>query len=140
MMARQRKIWHALVVLATAGLMSASFDALGVEALVDGRISYVNGGFGTEEADALRAQAADYPLELVFVRRVDNREEFLADVRLVIVDGKGQVMIDRAAGPIFLARLPDGQYTITAEYAGAQQSRRVAIAGGRHEKISLVWS
>jgi hypothetical protein len=142
MMARKRKAWHALMVLATAGLMSAStFDALGADVLADGRISYVNGGVGKEEADAMRALAADYPLELVFVRRVDNREEFVADVHLLIVDAKGQVMIDRAAqGPIFLARLPDGQYTITADYGGAQQSRRIAIGGGRHEKISLVWS
>jgi hypothetical protein len=129
----------AIVVLAV--LSTLSFDAPGVESLQGAQISYVNGGIGKEEADALHAQAPDYSIELVFVRKVDDREEFLADVHLVITDADGRVVLDRAAqGPIFLARFPDGTYTISAEYHGDTHTRRVAVGGGRHEKIALAWS
>lgn len=131
-----------IAAIVVVGVLSTwSFDAPGAESLTGGEIGFLNGGVGKEEADALRAQAAGFPLELVFVRKVDDREEFLADVHLVVTDGVGRVVFDRAAqGPIFLARLPDGPYTITADYRGATQTRRIAIGGGRHEKIALAWS
>jgi hypothetical protein len=110
-------------------------------ALIDAHASFVNGGIGTEEADAIRTEAADYPLELVFSRRADERYEFVAEVHLRIQDRDGQVIVDKPfQGPIFLARLPDGTYTVTAEYRGETQKRRVAVVDGKHAKLSLVWS
>ena len=128
-------------IVLVAALSTLSFDVPGVESSSGAPISFLNGGVGKEEADALRAQAPGYPIEMVFVRKVDDREEFLADVHLVVTDGAGQVVFDRAAqGPIFLARFPDGNYTITADFRCATQTRRVAVGGGRHEKIALAWS
>jgi hypothetical protein len=125
-----------------AGVLSpVSAYPADLAALVDAHASFVNGGIGKEEADALRAEAADYPLELVFTRHADNRDEFIAEVHLTIRDRDGQVIVDQAQqGPIFLARLPDGTYTVTAEYRGETQTRRVAVADGRHAKLALVWS
>jgi hypothetical protein len=125
-----------------AGVLSpVSADPADLAALVDARASFVNGGIGKAEADALRAEAADYPLELVFTRHADNRDEFIAEVHLTIRDRDGQVIVDQAQqGPIFLARLPDGTYTVIAEYRGETQTRRVAVADGRHAKLALVWS
>jgi len=101
---------------------------------------YVSGGVGKEEADELRAQAPDYPLELVFVRAADSREEFVADVHLVIADAGGRAIVDRdGQGPIVLARVPDGAYTITAEHGGEPRIHRVDVAGGRHQKVAFVW-
>jgi hypothetical protein len=79
-----------------------------LQSLINAHVEYVNGGFGTEEADALRAEARNYPLELMFSRRGEGeRAEFVADVRLQILDATGRVIVDRASqGPIFLARLP----------------------------------
>ena len=48
--------------------------------------------------------------------------------------------VDRASqGPIFLARLPDGHYTISAEFQGRTQTRRVALGNGRRESLSFFW-
>lgn len=128
-------------IVLVAALSTLSFDAPGVESSAGAAISFLNGGVGKEEADALRAQAPGYPIEMVFVRKVDDREEFLADVHLVVTDADGRVVFDRPAqGPIFLARFPDGAYTISADFRGATQTRRIAVGGGRHEKIALAWS
>jgi hypothetical protein len=116
----------------------ASSVELGV--LVDAHIDAVNGGIGKEEAENLRAHARSFPLELVFSRRADGADQFVADVNLVIADVRGRTVVSGPVGPIFLARLPDGQYTISAEYRGQTHTRRVAIAGGQHQKVAFVWS
>jgi len=129
------------VVLAGALCVSNVYGA-DLQSLINAHINYVNGGIGQEEAEALRAEARMYPLELMFSRRGDGeRAEFVADVHLQILDAAGQVIVDRASqGPIFLAHLPDGQYIVTAEYQGRTQTRRVAVSGARHEALSFHWS
>src|SRR5205814_9625858 len=100
------------------------------------------GGVGTDEAAERRTEARTCALELMFSRRgAGERAEFVADVRLQMLDATGRVVVDRASqGPIFLARLPDGQYTISAEFQGRTQTRRVALANGRRESLSFYWS
>ena len=97
------------VVLAGALSVSNVYGA-DLQSLINAHINYVNGGIGQEEAEALRAEARMYPLELMFSRRGDGeRAEFVAEVHLQILDAMGQVIVDRPSqGPIFLAHLPDG--------------------------------
>src|SRR5438105_5672118 len=130
-----------LIVVGGALLLPSAYAGDHLNALIDAHVSYVNGGFGQEEAEALRAEARAYPLELTFSRRGEGEHaEFVADVHLQIVDASGRLVIDRESqGPIFLAHLPDGQYTISAEYRGRTQSRRVAVNNGRHESVSFYW-
>ena len=128
------------VVLAGALSVSNLYGA-DLQSLINAHINYVNGGIGQEEAEALRAEARIYPLELMFSRRgAGERAEFVADVHLQILDATGRVVVDRASqGPIFLARLPDGQYTISAEFQGRTQTRRIALGNGRRESVSFFW-
>jgi len=141
-MASHHSGYGAIAGLVIAGVLSTwtpDSPALPPDTASSGH-SYVNGGVGKEEADAMRAQATDYPLELVFVRAADSREEFVADVHLVIADAGGRALVDRdAQGPIVLARVPDGAYTITAERGGEQRIHRVDVAAGRHQKVAFVW-
>ena len=129
------------VALAVSFSISSVY-ATDLQSLINAHVSYVNGGFGQEEVEALRGEARVYPLELTFSRRGDGeRAEFVADVHLQILDAAGQVVVDRASqGPIFLAHLPDGQYVVSAEYQGRTQTRRVAVSGSRHEALSFHWS
>ena len=130
------------IVVMAAALFFSNAGARDLQSLINAHVEYVNGGFGTEEADALRAEARNYPLELMFSRRGEGeRAEFVADVRLQILDATGRVIVDRASqGPIFLARLPNGQYTISAEFQGRTQTRRIALGNGRRESVSFYWS
>ncbi len=129
----------AIVLIVLAGILSTwAPDAPG--AAGDAPAVVVSGGVGKEEADRMRMLAAEYPLELVFVRRVDDREQFIADVRLSIADAAGRVLVDRESGPMVLVRVPAGVYTISAEFGGESKTRRVAVGDGAHQKIALVWS
>src|SRR5205823_5169791 len=122
----------ALQATVLAGVLSVStVHGADLQSLINAHISYVNGGIGQEEVEALQDEARMYPLELMFSRRGDGeRAEFVADVHLRILDTAGRVIVDRASqGPIFLAHLPDGQYIVNAEYQGRTQTRRVAVSG-----------
>jgi hypothetical protein len=132
----------ALPALVVAGALCISNGhAADLQSLIDAHVAYVNGGIGSDEADELRAEARSFPLELMFSRRGDGeRAEFVADVHLTILDGAGRVVVDRPSqGPIFLARLPDGQYTVSAEFQGRTQIRRIALGYGRREALSFFW-
>ena len=129
-----------LPLLAAAAMLPVPAAPVDFESFIDPRVQVVNGGIGREEADTLRAQAPSFALEVIFTRHADNSDEFIANVHLRIVDGLGRAVIDGNAGPIFLAQLPDGQYTLMAEYRGQTQMRRVAIADGQRQRFSLVWS
>jgi hypothetical protein len=102
----------------------------------NGEIAYVNGGFGEEEADALRAEARRYPLQLVFALRSG---EFVADVDVRILDHEGRHVMELAdQGPILLAQLPPGRYTIEAEFEGVVKRRAVDV-GSRPTKVGFAW-
>lgn len=107
-----------------------------------GDVSYMNGGIGKDEADAMRAAASRFPLELQFVRRADGHEEFVTDVAIRIADRAGRVVLDLPGqGPVFLVNLPDGEYTLDLEHDGQRQTRRVAVGrGSSHQKLAFVWS
>ncbi len=142
MSASVRLVLQAVALAVSLSVSVSSLYAADLQSLINAHISYVNGGIGQEEAEALRAEGRVYPLELTFSRRGDGeRAEFVADVHLQILDVAGHVVVDRASqGPIFLAHLPDGQYIVSAEYQGRTQTRRVAVSGRRHEALSFHWS
>jgi hypothetical protein len=102
----------------------------------------MNGGITKDEADAMRQEARRYSLEITLARRGDvpGRNEFVADARLRVTDDAGRVLLERDdTGPIFLASLPDGTYTVAASYNGVTKTQRVQVASGRHAQVTFVW-
>lgn len=100
-------------------------------------MSYVSGGTGEDEREALLARAADFDVKLVFAERGGA---YLADVKLSISGQDGQPVLETvAAGPVFLARLPSGNYELKATYEGVTQVLRFSLsAHGRYENV-LRW-
>jgi hypothetical protein len=105
-----------------------------------GSVTYVSGGIGHDEAMAFRQLESDYPLALEFITSGESGAQFLADVNVTIVDRQGNVLLQTEAGPLLLARLPDGNYRVTAAVASAApKERNITVAGRRHEHIVFQW-
>jgi len=107
------------------------------------RIEYINGGFGTEEADRMRALSTEFPVRLTFSRHngTQNTDEFVADVNIRVTDGGGRTVLNVASqGPIFLLRLPEGSYAIEAEHNGETKTRRFDVVAGKRQEIALSWT
>ena len=102
----------------------------------------INGGITKDEADLIRQQATRYPLEITLARRGETpgRNDFAAQARLRVVDSAGRVVLERNdAGPIFLADLPDGAYTVEVTYNGDTKTQRVQLNSGRHTAVTFLW-
>lgn len=105
-----------------------------------GDITYISGGIGESEADMMRGVAKDYPLEMVFVQKLKQHEEFLANVNVKIQDIRKSVLLDVATeGPYLFAKLPPGKYLVTAEHNGDVKRQWVRVGSKKHQKIVFWW-
>lgn len=100
-------------------------------------ITYINGGVGAEEQNAMKSQRADYNLLLTFATKQSGA--YRSDVQLDIMDAKGTNLVSAAnTGPMFFARLPPGTYRISAAAEGKTFKRTVKV-GSAPKEIVLHW-
>ena len=105
-----------------------------------GSISYVTGGVGKDEADAMKAAAAQYPLSLEFVRHAGPRGEFLANVEVTIKDRAGKTVLETTSdGPFLLAKVPAGKYTVIAQAGGQTRTLRATVKPRNPEHLIVLW-
>lgn len=101
-------------------------------------ITYVSGGVGLESRAAMEAMAKDYNVKLVFAL---ESGEYVAGVRVDIRGASGAKLLEAVAdGPWLMARLPAGEYTIGATYAGKTQSRKASVKATGRQALHFRWS
>jgi hypothetical protein len=114
-----------LAALLAAGAAHAQIGATAARSGT-GAIEYVTGGIGSDQMEQLKAREKDFNLKLVFTLVEGN---YLSDVNVAIKDAGGKPLLTvNAQGPIVLAKLPRGSYTVEATYEGKAQTRKVAVA------------
>jgi len=128
-------------VLAAAGLTVTV--CLGAQPIAPrehtrGSVSYVSGGIGSEEAQAMRDAAADYSLTLELAAAAGGpRDEYISNAEVRIVDSRGTPVLDtRTDGPFLLVRLPAGTYSVDVQWNGVHQQRTVEV-GERRQHLLL---
>ena len=105
-----------------------------------GEVSYLTGGIGSSEAESMRAAAKDYTLEIVFVQKLKQLEEFISDVKVKIKDSQKNTVLDVITeGPFLLVNLPNGKYIITAEFNNDTKQQKVNVGAKKHQKIVFWW-
>jgi hypothetical protein len=73
-------------------------------------IRFINGGIGDEELTQLKAQGAEYNVQIMLSA---PKGEFISDVTLRILDATGKPLVGvQDAGPYFYVKLPAGDYTL----------------------------
>ena len=133
-----------LAPLALAGLDHPPAHATQSEAARDaarqkhaqGSISYISGGISSDEAQAMKAAAADYPLTLELAVAGSERDPYIADARVQIRDLRGNAVLDTTTeGPFLLVRLPSGTYTLNVQWNGAQKRKTVQVAANKRQHV-----
>jgi hypothetical protein len=100
-----------------------------------GDISYVSGGIGHDEAEALRHDESQWPLAMGFF---GPTSDYLADVHVRIADSKGtELMHADSRGPYMLVKLPAGSYNVYARYKSEERHQVVNVSGNGHERVSF---
>ena len=139
-----RENWRgeiAATLAMTAVLMFAALSAPVAQAQslpqarTQGSIDYLTGGVGKDEADALKQASSDYSLTLELASSGPTPEgrttgAYVADAAVVIRDAQGrEVLNTRTDGPLLLARLPAGKYSVSAEWNGVRKRANIDLSG-----------
>jgi len=105
-----------------------------------GEVTYIIGGIGQTEADAIKHAAKYYPLELEFLLKAKPKAEYLSNVQVRIKDAHDKMVLNvNADGPYLLAKMPAGKYTISAERNGKVEHRQIEISATDHRRVVFEW-
>ena len=120
------------------------FSSLGFAQIPDTQysegISYISGGVGEEESQAILAEAKQWPLLLELSQLEGGRGVWIFGAKIKILNAKNQVIFDaQADGPYILINLTAGSYSVDAAYQGASQKRSITVNPAIPQKISIFW-
>jgi hypothetical protein len=133
-----RRLTAILLLSLSASLIPAHAQDSALPAVqTKGSVTFLSGGIGSEEADAIKAAAPNYSLTLQFSAATGA---YLASVPVKITDAGGHVVLDTTTeGPYLLVNLEPGRYTVDAMLDGISRGTEVTIKAGSPQKRSLIW-
>lgn len=134
-----RKTQAALLVLTVAALAAPAFAAPPLpQPMHQDGVTYISGGIGQSEQRALEAGAKNYNLAIT---NADKEGAFIDGTKLAVKAKSGKDVLDvAAAGPLFYAKLPPGDYTIDASSGGQTHRRHVSVPAKGAADLHLIWS
>jgi len=131
-----RTIAAGALALGLAGTAVAADDLPTLQ--TSGGVSFLSGGIGLDESSAIKAAEKDFALSLLFVQT--RRGEYLSDVKVGIKDKAGKTVLETVAdGPMLLARLPAGDYKVSAEHEGKTLAKTVKVGTKGVTRATFVW-
>jgi hypothetical protein len=121
-----------IATLFTVGVAHAAMESAPLpNSRTQGEVTWLSGGIGQREAQAMERAARHYPLSLEFVIKSEMKglpAEFTANVPVTITDPHGaEVFSAMSTGPFMLLKLPAGHYTVVAEVHGKKFERNVVV-------------
>lgn len=103
-----------------------------------GEVTFISGGVGGDERSAMQEIRTDYNLSLLF--SVQGSGEYLSDVKVSVTDAKGNTVLETVSdGPMLLASLKPGHYTVTAELDGQVTHKKAMVGNKQRTSLSFIW-
>jgi hypothetical protein len=100
-------------------------------------VPYLTGGIGETERASILAASERFNLKLLFA---EKGGAYLAGVTVVVTDMAGATVLAlRSDGPLVLANLSPGNYRISAEVDGQEQSRTFSIPSSGQRSLVFYW-
>lgn len=98
-------------------------------------VAFVSGGVGDESMAQLTDIEQKFDLKLLLVGQSGG---YLSDVSIAITDTEGKAMLQTTSeGPVLLANLPTGAYTIRASKNGNRLTQIINVTLGQLRTIYL---
>jgi hypothetical protein len=103
-----------------------------------GEVSFVSGGVGGGEREAMHAIRQDYNLNLLFSEA--GTGSYLSDVKVSIHDANGNSLLDTLAnGPFFYAKLKPGRYTVSADHNSHTINKITKVGQQQRSALRFIW-
>jgi hypothetical protein len=130
-----------LFFLANVGAAGAAVNFIppfdGQHQIISNSSSFYSGGVGITEREQMKAMTQDCNLKLVFDTHTGA---YLSNVNVRVQDAKGQTLISTVSnGPWFSAKLPAGNYRVTATFENYKYIRSINLAQ-RPQTLVLSWT
>jgi quercetin dioxygenase-like cupin family protein len=92
-------------------------------------IPYISGGVGDDSMAQLIAREKEFDLKLFLVGQSGS---YLSDIRITIIDANGKgVLLTTSEGPVLLANLPAGTYSVKAQKNGHTLEQKIGVTPGK---------
>lgn len=128
-----------LALFVMMSVLSACYAQL-PKVQIQGDISYISGGIGEDETKAMQSESKNWPLSIEFSEYLVSQDLWVAHVYLRILDANGKAIFEAVVdGPIFLGKVPPGNYELLATYQGITKSRKIQIVKGKSLHIPMNW-
>jgi hypothetical protein len=123
--------WAQILVTTAVVLVAFSMEVQAAD------VPHVSGGTGADERAELLAKEKEYNLKIIAAAKSGD---YLAGVKVVIESAKKERVLDTAMdGPILLAKLAPGTYTIRATSGGQTLTQTVTIAAQGLRQVDFRW-
>lgn len=100
-------------------------------------VRYMTGGVSEGERTAILGMAQDYNLKLTFA---EKSGDYLSGVKTVVTRRDGRKVLElESEGPLVLAKLPPGEYRISATANGREQTSDANVAATRQRALNFYW-
>jgi hypothetical protein len=127
MMGRHTQLFAATAV----ALLTFSLEARAAD------VPYISGGVGADAREELLAKEKEYNLKIIAAA---TSGDYLADVKIVIESSRKEPVLDTTMeGPILLAKLAPGTYTIKATSDAQTITRTVTIPPQGLREVDFRW-
>jgi len=123
--------WIQILVTAVVVLVALSMEVRAADA------PHVSGGTGADERAELLAKEKEYNLKILGAAKSGD---YLAGVKVTIESATKERVLDTTMdGPIHLAKLVPGTYTIWATSGSQKLTQTVTIAGQGLRQVNFRW-
>ena len=123
--------WIRVLVATAVVLVMFSMEARAADA------PHISGGTGEDERADLLTKEKEYNLKVIGAAKSGD---YLAGVKVVIESAKNERVLDTTMdGPILLAKLAPGTYTIKATSGSQTLTQTVTIAGQGLRRVDFRW-
>ena len=100
-------------------------------------VPYVSGGTGADEREGLLAKEKEYNLKII---TAEKSGDYLAGVKVVIESARKERVLDATMeGPILLAKLAPGTYTVRATSERQTLAQTVIIPAQGLRQVDFRW-
>ena len=128
---------HMVVFLAAVLLPMVSLGEDPPLVQMQNGVSYVSGGVGSDETNAIKAMGDRFNLH---VSMTTTGGAYMDGGSVTIVDAQGHAVLStEAAGPLFYAQLKPGSYTIKVSGNGKQMQQMVKISASGSQMLNFTW-
>ncbi len=102
-----------------------------------GNVSFVSGGIGEDESNAIKAQASNFDLRVTETQR-DGA--YTSGAIVILTDNKTREQFTIGnTGPLLYVNLPNGAYTLKAVNGSEEITRQIKVNAHKPVNLNLVW-